>query len=305
MDSGVSVRAPVIVSVDVEDWPQSTWDHSREVTSRAERNTQRLLDLLAAHERRITMFVLGKFAERFPKVVERMSREGHEVASHGFGHVETFHLTPAQFREDVHRSKRLLEDIVGTPVIGYRAPDFSIVDKTIWALDVLADEGFTYDSSIFPVKNGRYGIPSWPIEPTVVELPSGNTIVELPIASLQLFDRRWPVAGGGYHRLLPWPVIKWAMNRCLRQNGVFMAYCHPYEFDASEFAELDFDVPLKTKLHQGIGRRGFEKKFRNILTTFENVQARHVAAGHGWHHHRVPQHTAASKLEIQSVDRIS
>ena len=116
----------LVVSVDVEDWPQSTWDHALEITSRAARNTERVLDILAEHGRSATMFVLGKFAARFPDTVRRMAREGHEVASHGYGHVEIFHQTPAEFGEDVRRSKHLLEEITGHAVRGYRAPDFSI-----------------------------------------------------------------------------------------------------------------------------------------------------------------------------------
>jgi polysaccharide deacetylase family protein (PEP-CTERM system associated) len=277
------IAAPrLVVSVDVEDWPQSTWDRALEITPRAARNTERVLDILAEHGRSATMFVLGKFARRFPETVRRMAREGHEVASHGYGHVEIFQQSPAEFREDVGSSKQLLEEITGQPVRGYRAPDFSIVSSTLWALDVLAEQGYQYDSSVFPIPMARYGIEGWPIGPVNVCLASGRSIVELPIAALTWMGRRWPVAGGGYHRLLPWSVIRWAVRYSLRQNEQFMAYCHPYEFDASEFATLKLDIPLRTRLHQGLGRRGFQPKFERLLTNFRVVPAHEVALQGAW-----------------------
>jgi polysaccharide deacetylase family protein (PEP-CTERM system associated) len=271
-----------VVSVDVEDWPQSTWDHTLDIMPRAADNTERVLDILAMHGQAATMFVLGKFAERFPATVKRMGREGHEVASHGYGHIEIFRQTREQFRQDVRQSKDLLEDLIGQPVYGYRAPDFSIVNSTIWALDTLAEQGYRYDSSVFPIRMARYGIAGWPTDPVRVCLPSGRSIVELPIAALTLMGRRWPVAGGGYHRLLPWPVIHWAIRHHLHQSESFMAYCHPYEFDALEFAALDLDIPLRTRLHQGLGRRGFRPKFERLLTTFHLVQAHQLALQRQW-----------------------
>jgi polysaccharide deacetylase family protein (PEP-CTERM system associated) len=274
--------APLVVSVDVEDWPQSTWDHSLEITPRAARNAERVLDLLAANGRTATMFVLGKLAARFPETVRRMARDGHEVASHGYGHIEVFHQNPAEFREDVRRAKDLLEELIDAPVVGYRAPDFSIIPSTLWALEILAEEGHRYDSSVVPVRMSRYGIDGWPTEPVRVGLPSGLELVELPLATVRLLGRRWLVAGGGYHRLLPWPAIRWAARRRLRRDEPFMAYCHPYEFDAGEFAALDLAIPFKTRLHQGLGRHGFQAKFERLLTGFPLLQARQLALEHRW-----------------------
>lgn len=274
--------ASLVITVDVEDWPQSTWDHSLEITRRAQRNTERLLDMLSEHGKTVTMFVLGKFAECFPDTLKRIAREGHEVASHGYGHIEIFQQTPAQFREDVHRGKSFLEDLIGKPVLGYRAPDFSVLLKTIWALEILAEVGFQYDSSIFPIKEGRYGIGAWPTQVVRVRLPSGNSIVELPPATLTMLGRRWPLAGGGYHRLLPWSVIRTAIASHLRNRGPFIAYCHPYEFDHREFAELDLQIPLKTRLHQGLGRRGFRSKFERMLATFDVQKAAEVMHSAPW-----------------------
>lgn len=271
-----------VLSVDVEDWPQSTWDRALPITPRAARNTEVLLDLLAARHARVTMFVLGKFAEEFPDIVRRIDREGHEIASHGHGHVEIFRQSREEFRDDVTRSKAFLEDTIGKPVLGYRAPDFSIIRSSLWALEVLAETGFAYDSSIFPIAHSRYGVPDWPIAPVSVRLPSGRSIVELPIATLDFRFRRVPVAGGGYHRLLPGPAIRAAVDAVRKAGRPFMAYCHPYEIDPAEFRETGLKIPLGTRLHQGIGRSGFRRKLSMLVEHCPPVQARVVALGRAW-----------------------
>ena len=273
---------PLVLTVDVEDWPQSTLDTSLEITERARRNTEYLLDLLARHRRPVTCFVLGKFADRFPECVRRMAAEGHEVASHGYGHVDVFRQTQAEFRDDVRRSKAQLEALTGRPVAGYRAPDFSVVRESLWALDVLAEEGFAYDASINPATMARFAVTGWPAQPVRLELASGRRLVELPVATAQAFGRRWPVAGGGYHRLLPWPAIRGALARALARGETFVAYCHPYEFDPGELAQLPYRIPLKTRLHQGLGRRGFEAKFRHILGEFNSTLAVTLAQRERW-----------------------
>jgi len=284
---GEAVTAPLVVSLDVEDWPQSTWDRALPITQRAADNTARVLDLLARHGRPATLFVLGKFAERFPALVRRMAEDGHEVASHGYGHVEIFKQDRDEFRADVTRAKQLVEDITGAEVVGYRAPDFSIVESTLWALDTLAEAGFRYDSSIYPIAHSRYGIASWPAEPASVSLPSGRTIVELPIATIELFGRRWPVGGGGYHRLQPWPVIAWAIRRRSKNGAPFVAYCHPYEFDPGEFKALDLAIPLRVRLHQGLGRSRLQGRFTRMIGAHETTLARDLALRSEWPAHRV------------------
>ncbi len=277
MGEGLTPSGRVVVTVDVEDWPQSTWDRSLEISPRAARNTENLLELLARHRKRVTMFVLGKFAERFPEIVRSIAAQGHEVASHGYGHVEIFKQAPAEFREDVVRAKGILEGIMGSRVVGYRAPDFSVVGTTLWALETLAETGHEYDSSIFPIRHGRYGIPDWPLEPRRVRLASGRSILEMPIGTATIRGRRLPAGGGGYHRLLPSVAIRWAIARTLERQGLFVAYCHPYEFDPREFRELHLPIPLSTRLHQGLGRRGFRRKFETLLRSFEVVRGCDVA----------------------------
>jgi polysaccharide deacetylase family protein (PEP-CTERM system associated) len=279
----------LIVSVDVEDWLQSKWDRSREVRPRAADNTLFLLDLLAAHGKKVTMFILGKFAERFPDVVKRIAAGDHEVASHGYGHIEVFRQTPLQFRADVVRAKEFLQDLLGQPVLGYRAPVFSITRANLWALDILAEAGFAYDSSIFPIRHQRFGIESWPLEPVRVRLSSGCSLVEIPLAAVEIAGRRWPVAGGGYHRLLPWPVIQRAIAGRLLRGQTFMAYCHPYEMDLSDLDDLPVAVPLSTRLHQGLGRGSIRRKFERTITTFDVVQARLVAGSADLPHYNLMQ----------------
>ena len=278
---------PLVCTVDVEDWAQSTLDTALPISARAGPNMEHVLDVLAAENAKATCFILGKFAEKFPACVQRIAAEGHEVASHGYGHVDVFRLSPAEFREDIRRSKGQLEALTGMPVKGYRAPDFSIVKASLWALDILAEEGFAYDASINPAVLARFGVPDFPAQPVNLRLRDGRSLVELPVATLKLFGRRLPVAGGGYHRLLPFPFIRWVIEKTVLAGDAFVAYCHPYEFDPDEFAHLGYALPLKTRLHQGLGRRGFEGKFRQMLKEFETISALQLAERAEWPRHEL------------------
>lgn len=278
---GTLSYAPPVISIDVEDWPQSSWDHDLPITQRAADNTRRLLELLARARVRATMFVLGKLAEKFPELVREIDHAGHEVASHGYGHVEIFNQAPAEFAADLRRSKDFLEQLLGKRVRGYRAPDFSIVRGSLWALDELAAQGFEYDSSIFPVSRRRYGIPDWPLGPTRVQLAGGGTILEFPIASYRALGQNWPVGGGGYHRLLPGSAGRWLARRVMRRRP-FVFYCHPYEFDPREFAAIDLAIPLKVRLHQGLGRGRFEARFVRLVSRFGGCRMIDLVDGHQW-----------------------
>src|SRR5262249_16772278 len=196
------------MSVDVEDYFHvSAFDS---VVSRAEweafdsrvvENTNRVLEVFDRSGVRATFFVLGCVAERFPSLVRQISDQGHEVASHGYHHQLVYMLTPRQFREDVRASKSVLEDAIGAPVFGFRAPSYSVIASSVWALDILIEEGFAYDASIFPIHHDRYGIPDAPRHAYRVERSSG-TIVEMPASTVRLGGMNLPVAGGGYFRLL-------------------------------------------------------------------------------------------------------
>lgn len=229
-------------SVDVEDYfqvgafesaiPRESWDR---LESRVERNTRRLLALCAGHEVRGTFFVLGWVAERSPQLVRDIHDAGHELGTHGQDHRRVTTLTPQEFREDVRRSKRTIENACGAEVIGYRAPNYSIVRSTQWALDILAEEGFRYDSSIFPIHHDRYGIPDFPRFPRPVRGHNGSALHEFPISTVRLAGMNLPFVGGGYLRHFPLPYIRWGMERL---NGVerrpAILYIHPWEIDPEQ-----------------------------------------------------------------------
>ena len=273
--------SPPVISIDVEDWPQSTWDRDLPITQRAAVNTRRVLSLLRKADVRVTMFVLGKFAAAFPEIVREMRADGHEIASHGYGHVEVFKQSREEFVNDVYCSKDLLEQILGERIRGYRAPDFSIVHHTLWAFEVLVEAGFEYDSSIFPIRHARYGIPDWPTAPVKVRLPRGKRLIEFPIATLRCLGKNWPVGGGGYHRLLPGCLSRYAAHHVMVSHP-FVFYCHPYEFDTQEFQEIPLKLPLHIRLHQGLGRRWFTQRFTAFLHRFGGQRMEDLLASKVW-----------------------
>lgn len=258
---------PPCITIDIEDWPQSTFDLSLPITQRAADNTMKVLEILAELGISVTMFVLGKFAEKFPKIVQEIHVAGHEVGNHGYGHVPIFRQNRAEFKEDIARSKDMLEQIIGHPVLGYRAPDFSITRQSLWALEVLSESGFQYDSSIFPVSRPNYGIPDWPNYPVTVKLAHDLQIIEFPLAALDLGGKRLPIGGGGYHRLVPGLLMRGLAKLHLRQ-APFIFYCHPYEFDYKEFSQISLNIPLMMKLHQGLGRKPFTGRFKKFVRKF-------------------------------------
>jgi polysaccharide deacetylase family protein (PEP-CTERM system associated) len=228
-------------TVDVEDYFQveafagvidrATWEG---YAPRVETNTRRVLDLLARHGVRGTFFVLGWVAQRYPALVREIAQAGHEVASHGMSHRLIYTQTPDVFRQETRDSKRLIEDIVQRPVIGYRAATYSITARSLWALDVLCEEGFQYDSSIFPMRHDRYGIPDADPRPHLLRTPGGATLVEFPISVLRYGPAKIPVAGGGYFRLFPYALTRWALGRLNRQGEDFVFYIHPWEVDPGQ-----------------------------------------------------------------------
>jgi polysaccharide deacetylase family protein (PEP-CTERM system associated) len=209
-----------------EEWPT--------LESRVTRSTERLLDILDRERVRATFFVLGWVAERHPGLVREIASLGHEIACHGYGHRMIQHLSRPDFERDVTRAKQALEDAIGRPVLGYRAPTFSIMRATLWSLDVLVEAGFRYDSSIFPVVHDRYGIPDAPRFPHRLKAPSGAEITEFPMSTVTLLGRRLPVAGGGYFRLFPYRVTRRAIARINGERQPAMVYLHPWEIDPDQ-----------------------------------------------------------------------
>lgn len=252
------------LSVDVEDWAQSTLDHSLPITERARRSTLELLDLLAMYSVHGTFFVLGLFAEKFPDVVRQIKTQGHEVASHGYGHRCIFRQTQAEFAADVRRSIALLEDLTGEPILGYRAPDFSLTAETPWALDILADLGLAYDSSIFPARTWRYGIPGTP--QGIHKIRPG--LIEVPLSTVRFAGLTLPVAGGGYIRLVPARITGWAIRQINSERRPAVVYIHPYELDIDELDELPCAIPWRLRLSQGLNRRQTRAKLEHLFRCF-------------------------------------
>ena len=226
------------MSVDVEDWfqvenlkpmiPRATWDRRE---SRVERNTMRILEILAQGKARGTFFVLGWVAERQPALIRRIAEHGHEIASHGYGHDLLYTLSPTEFRADVERSKKTLEDLTGRPVVGYRAPSFSITD---WAVSILQELGFEYDSSVFPtLAHDRYGkLPGVHAGRPILELRPG--FYEVCISCLPVGNRGVPWGGGGYFRMIPSGPWQAGVRRILRSGAPYVFYIHPWELDPGQ-----------------------------------------------------------------------
>ena len=201
--------------------------------SRIERSTDKLLEILARHRYRATFFVLGWIAERHARLVERIAAAGHEIASHGYGHELISKLTPDAFREDVRKAKKILEDVIGAPVTGYRAPSFTIMPKTRWALEVLVEEGHAWDSSVVPVIHDVYGWPGANPHPHRLETASGP-LWELPPATAGLPGARIAVGGGGHFRLYPYPLVRALLRRIEARGEPFVFYLHPWELDPDQ-----------------------------------------------------------------------
>jgi polysaccharide deacetylase family protein (PEP-CTERM system associated) len=238
MGSGRIINA---MTIDVEDYfhasalaeaaPIARWE---QMESRVERNTDTLLAMFDRVRVTGTFFVLGWVAERYPGIVKRIRAAGHEVASHGYWHQLTYDLTPDQFRDDVRRAKGLLEDQAGMAVRGYRAPSYSITKRSLWALDVLIEEGYEYDASIFPIRHDRYGIPDAPRHPHQLTR-NGGALIEAPPSTVRVGSTNLPIAGGGYFRLLPYGWTRWGITRVNRvEQRPVIFYLHPWEIDPDQ-----------------------------------------------------------------------
>ena len=224
------------MSFDVEDWYQGfiyrNIDGWQGLGSREEKNVGRLLELLEKHQTKATFFVLGKFAEAHPNVVREIDKAGHEIASHGHFHIPLPKTSPERFREDLRQSRGVLADITGREVRGYRAASWSLTRETLWALEIMADEGLSYDSSMFPTSFHAYGLPGSPLKPSRICLSSGSSMIEFPAQVLTLGPIKIPAAGGFYLRGFPQWLYSWALKQSERRGGSGMVYLHPYDIDA-------------------------------------------------------------------------
>ncbi len=226
------------LSVDVEDWfhvslfrrhvKRSHWD---DLESTVAPNVCRILNLFAKYDVRATFFILGWVAERYPEIVLAIKEQGHEIASHGYGHQVVFEQTPTEFYDDVKRSIEILENIGGAPVKGYRAPSYSITRASLWAWEKLVKLGITYDSSVFPIKHDLYGVADAPRFPFKVTVAGEGELTEFPITTVKYFGRNIPMAGGGYLRLYPFWFFKRSIQKLNNEGKPAVIYFHPWEVD--------------------------------------------------------------------------
>jgi polysaccharide deacetylase family protein (PEP-CTERM system associated) len=263
---------PVVnaLTIDVEDYFQVSalapridrgrWDS---MPCRVERNLDRLLELLDEKRARATFFTLGWIAERYPQAVRRIVDGGHELASHGYGHLRASEQTPEELRSDVLRCKQILEDISGVIVLGYRAPSFSIGRGNLWAFDVIAEAGYKYSSSVYPVRHDHYGMPDAPRFPYQVRAG----LIEVPITTAQMLGRNLPAGGGGFFRLLPYRVSRWAIERVNRVEGKpAIFYMHPWEIDPGQ--PRISGVGLKTRFRHYVNLARTEARLTRLLSDF-------------------------------------
>jgi polysaccharide deacetylase family protein (PEP-CTERM system associated) len=259
------------LTIDVEDYFQvsafapyiarSEWD-TREC--RVERNVERILSMLEAHDTQATFFTLGWIAERHPQLVRRIASQGHEVASHGYGHERASDLDRAAFSADIRRAKGVLEDLTGREVAGYRAPSFSIGAGNLWAFDSLVQAGYRYSSSIYPIRHDHYGMPDAPR----FMYQATDGLLEIPVTTLRMFGRNLPSSGGGYFRLLPYALSRWMLRRVnAADEEAAVFYFHPWEIDAAQPRIAGIDRKTRFRHYVNIGR--MERRLHSLLGDFK------------------------------------
>lgn len=262
------------LSIDVEEYFQIeaargvvARDRWYQWPTRVEACMDKLLALFDETGVRATLFILGHVAELHPQLVRRCADAGHEIASHGTWHDRLHRLNPQSFKEDVRRSRTLLEDITGRPVLGYRAPTWSITHQTAWAVDVLAELGFMYDASIFPTVHPQYGIPDAPTTPYFVRNGEyGTSLLEVPPLIWRTMGRNVPVAGGGYFRILPLALMKYGLEQAAEENRPAVLYFHPWEFDP-DMPRLPLSITGRLRTYLGL--KHSLDKLRHILTNYD------------------------------------
>jgi polysaccharide deacetylase family protein (PEP-CTERM system associated) len=261
------------ISVDVEDYYQveafsnvinrETWE---DYPSRVARNNEKILALFDELGVKGTFFILGCVAEKDPEIVRKICAQGHEVACHGYSHQMILKQDRKTFTEETLKAKKLLEDISGEKVVGYRAATYSITKQNLWALEVLMDAGFEYDSSIFPIKHDRYGIPNFSREPCEITFEN-KSIKEFPISTIRMFGMNFPVAGGGYFRLYPYMLSKWGLAKVNSGGLPFVFYLHPWEVDPGQ-PKID-GISAMTRFRHYVNIEKTEFKLRQLLKDFK------------------------------------
>jgi polysaccharide deacetylase family protein (PEP-CTERM system associated) len=256
-------------SVDFEDWyqgfeiiPVDTWG---KYPARIERNCHKILELLRNHNVKATFFVLGYLAEKYPHLIEAIKADDHEIGSHGFSHTQLFRLTPEKFDDEIKRTNEAIVKITGKNPIGFRAPIFSIVEDSLWAIDVLAENGYLYDSSIYPTINYRYGIVKSERFFHQIETKKGNKIAEIPVTTSKFSKLNMPVGGGAYFRIWPYFVTRWGFRQVVREGHPGVFYIHPWEIDTEQ---PRIKLPLRLSLTHYTNLKTTEKKLKKLFEDF-------------------------------------
>lgn len=260
------------MTVDVEDYyqvsafdPYILRDDWKNYPSRVEANTDRILELFDKHDVKSTFFTLGWVADKFPSLVKRIVDQGHDLASHGWDHKRVTRLTRDEFSVDVEKSKKILEDVSGTEVNGYRAPSYSFTLKNDWAHDVLLEQGYLYSSSVAPIKHDLYGIPS---APRFSYTCANDQLLELPITTTRMMNKNFPCGGGGWFRLYPYAVSKWAINRVNKNdNEPAIFYFHPWEIDPEQPRIEGVKLSAKFRHYQNLAH--MERKITKLLADYK------------------------------------
>ena len=265
-------------TIDVEDWYQSSVDFDAAISERVIHNVERVRAVLAAARVKASFFVQGRVAETFPQLLQELVADGHEIQSHGYSHRPLSGMNRPQLRDELRRARGTVEDACGVRVTAFRAPDFSIGRRNLWALEELVATGFEMDSSIFPKQMARYGIDGWATAPQRISLANGASIWEAPVAVWEIAGCRVPVAGGGYFRLLPGALLERAFRAMIANGQPVIVYCHPYEFNGAELAEYRGRVSGRFLLAQQLGRRSFVRRVQRLLAAlpfgrFDEVMA--------------------------------
>jgi polysaccharide deacetylase family protein (PEP-CTERM system associated) len=267
-------------TIDVEDYfqvsafaphiPRSEWP-IREC--RIERNVDNILAMLDEHGTKATFFTLGWIAERYPEVVRNIIRNGHELASHGYGHERASDQTPESFFADINVAKLILEDLSGTEVKGYRAPSFSIGEKNLWAFECLEKAGYRYSSSIYPIRHDHYGMPDAPRHAHTI-----GSLIEIPATTLRFLNRNWPASGGGYFRLMPYGLSRWMIARINRVDQIpAVFYFHPWELDVGQ--PRIPGIGTKTRFRHYVNIHRMERRLHRLLTDFAWGRMDHLFLG--------------------------
>jgi len=258
-------------TIDVEDYWSvfaRDWLHiDTEPTDAVVKNTERFLEMLAEHKVKATFFILGEVAKKYPALIKKIAEQGNEIGVHGFYHKQVFKLSAEQFRQEISDCKNLLEDISGVKVFGHRAPAFSIMPQTRWALEILSEEGFDYDSSVYPIKGERYGWPGFSRDICEIELSNDKSIIEVPMSTISILGKTLPAAGGGYLRHFPYSVTKCAIKH-INKTRPAIVYMHPYEIDTKEF---DFSVEHLDNVRKKEVLKFHKIQLRNRGTVREKV----------------------------------